>query len=178
MKKEIEVKILNIDPRKLRIRLKKIGAKQLLKPTVFKELYFESPLKKNIYSSFRMRNEGKDNFLTLKLKKEDKRFEIRDEFQVKIDDFEIMKKIFSILNFKIFRQREKIREEYKLGGLKIEIDTYPKMKPYLEIEATNKKDILNFLRKINFPLKYTTNKTATELIRDAGLNPDKLLFEK
>ncbi len=52
------------------------------------------------------------------------------------------------------------------------------MQPYIEIEASNKKHAIEFLKKIGFDITYTTNKTATEVIRHAGLNPDNLVFGK
>lgn len=178
MKREVEVKILNIDPKKLRRSLKKLGATQVFKPTIFREIYWKSPLQKWIYSSFRLRSEGKRNFLTLKIKKDDKHFEIRDEFEIEVGDFSTTIKILELAGFKIFRQREKRREEYKIGNIKIEIDEYPLMKPYMEIEASNKKEAEGFLKELGFPLEYTTNRTATEIIRDSGLNPDQLFFKK
>ena len=69
--KEIEVKILNINKSKMRKKLLKLGAKQTLKPTLFKELYFTDPQDKNNkrkYSSFRLRLEGKKAKITLKQK--------------------------------------------------------------------------------------------------------------
>jgi len=178
MKKEIEIKILNINPRKLRNTIKKLGGKQILRPTLLRELYFESPSGERVYSSFRLRSEGEKNFLTLKVKRNDKRFEIRDEYEVEVSDFAVTKSILELAGFKIFRQREKIRESYCVGTAHIEVDTYPGMRPYAEIESTNKKEIEKFIEKIGFPLEYATKKTATEVIRDADLNPDDLVFPK
>lgn len=176
MKREVEVKILNVDPVKLRKNLKKLGAIRVFSPTVFREIYWESPSEERAYSSFRLRSEGKRNFLTLKMKKDDQHFEIRDEFEVEVGDFSMTMRILELAGFKVFREREKRREEYQIGTIKIEIDEYPKMKPYMEIEASHKKDVLTLLKQLGFPLKYTTNRTATEIIQDAGLDPNNLLF--
>lgn len=176
MKREVEVKVLNIDPVKLRRSLRKFGAVRVFPPTVFREIYWESPSEERKYSSFRLRSEGKKTFLTLKMKKEDQHFEIRDEFEVEVGSFSMTVKILELAGFKIFREREKRREEYRIGAIKIEIDEYPKMKPYMEIEACTKKDILALLKQLGFPLKHTTNRTATEIIRDAGLDPEHLVF--
>jgi len=178
MKKEIEIKILNIDPKKFKINLKKLGGKMINKPTLLRELYFESPSEKRVYSSFRLRSEGQRSFLTLKMKKDDRQFEIRDEYEVEVSDFNTARKILELAGFNVFRQREKMRESYKVGTIRIEVDTYPEIKPYAEIESTNKKDIKEFLDKMGFVLEYAVKKTATEIIRDAGLNPDNLVFPK
>jgi len=178
MKKEIEIKILNIDPEKLRINVKKLGGERIFKPILLRELYLESPSTKRVYSSFRLRSEGKRSFLTLKMKKEDRQFEIRDEYEVEVSDFGTTRRILELAGFKVFRQREKMRESYRVGAIRIEVDTYPEMNPYAEIESANKKDIKKFIEKMGFALEYATKKTATEIIRDAGLNPDNLVFPK
>lgn len=178
MKKEIEIKILNINPRKLRAVIKRLGGGQILRPTLMRELYFESPAKDRVYSSFRLRSEGKKNVLTLKIKKLDKRFEIRDEYEVVVDNFNMTKNILELAGFKVFRNREKKRESFRVGKIRIEIDTYPGMNPYAEIESENKSDIEKFLNQIDFSLTYATKKTATEIIRDTGLDPDNLTFTK
>lgn len=178
MRREVEVKVLNVDQKKLRKNLKKMGAKRVFSPTLFQEIYWESPAEERVYSSFRLRSEGKKSFLTLKLKKEDREFEIRDEFEVEVADFQMIAKILQLAGLKIFRRREKLREEYLVGNIKVEIDEYPRMMPYMEIEATSKLAVRNFLEELGFPLRYSTKRTATEIIRDAGLNPDNLLFDK
>lgn len=178
MKKEIEIKILNINPRKLRTTVKKLGGRQILRPTLMRELYFESPMKDRIYSSFRLRYEGKKNLLTLKIKKQDKRFEVRDEYEVVVGDFDMTKNILELAGFKVFRNREKKRESFRVGKIRIDLDTYPGMNPYAEIESESRGEIEKFLNQIGFSLSYATKKTATEIIRDAGLNPDNLIFPK
>ena len=140
MKKEIEIKILNIDPSKLKRMIKNLGGRQILRSTLMRELYFESPADNRAYSSFRLRSEGNKIFLTLKVKKEDKRFEIRDEYEVEVNNFDTMKNILELAGFKCFRRRGKKRESYRLGNTRIEIDTYPGMNPYAEIESAKKRD--------------------------------------
>jgi adenylate cyclase, class 2 len=178
MKKEIEVKILNINRKKLKKSLKELGAKRVFRCTLFHEIYWESPSNERQCSSFRLRSEGRKSFLALKLKKDDSAFEIRDEFEVEVGDFKTTAEILELVGFKVFRQREKLREEYLLENVKVEIDEYPGVMPYMEIEASSKQAVKDFLKKINFPLRYTTNRTATEIIQDAGLNPNKLLFNE
>lgn len=178
MKKEIEVKILNIDKRKMRKILREIGAKQMLKPTLFKEYYFKSHIGNEAFSSFRLRSEGKRCFMTIKTKEKDNQFNIHNEYEVEVGSLDSAKKILEIAGFLAFRQREKYREEYKFGSVKVEIDEYPGVSPYVEIEAGTKKEAEQFIRKIGFMPKHTTNKTATEVIIDSGLSPDNLFFGK
>lgn len=178
MKREIEIKILDIDVKRVRRDLRKIGGRLIMKPTLMHELYFESAQKERAYSSLRLRKEGKKTFLTIKVKKEDKNFEIRDEYEIQVSSFEQAKKILEFMGFKIFRNREKIREEYKLKDTKIELDTYPNMNPYMEIEASSKKDVNTLLKSLNIKNSQIIKGTATEIIKSEGLDPNNLTFKK
>jgi adenylate cyclase class 2 len=178
MNKEIEIKILNVDRKKVTALLRKLGGRQVMRPTLMREVYWESPAPERRYSSFRLRSEGKETRLTLKLKKDDRDFLVRDEYETAVGDFGAAWQILELVGFKVFRQREKIREEYRVGRVKVEIDEYPRMRPYLEIEAHSKKDAESLLKKLGFSLDLASSETATEIIKRAGLNPDSLLFQK
>ncbi len=177
IKKEIEVKILNIDRKKIRSKLKELGARVIHRAVILNEVYFDLPGKKHQFSSFRLRSRGKRAFLTIKFKKLDDHFNIADEYETEVSGFALMKNMLQLAGFTIFRERQKIREEYVCGRVKVEIDEYPGMKPYLEIEATNKKNIETFLKRLGYSLSDTTNETATAVIKRAGLSPNRLFFK-
>ena len=180
--KEIELKILNVDVPAMRRKLKKLGLKRVMKPTLLHEIHFISENfrgKGSRASLFRLRKEGGRSFLTVKAKRrKDKRFDVRQETEVSVSDFEKTKKILEAVGFKILREREKFREEYKGKGVKVEIDSYPKIKPYAEVEGNDKKTVLKFLSTLGYSLKDTTNKTATGVLKEAGIGDGKLVFKK
>lgn len=177
MYKEIEIKVPNINIIDIRKKIKKIGGKKVFSSTLFYEIHFDSPIKKKSYSLFRLRKEGRKVYLTLKYKIERKGVFARDEYEIQVCDFNAMLVMLRRLGFIILRERQKMREEYKVGNAKIEIDTYPRMCPYLEIEGKNKKEIQGLLGKLNISWNCAVAKSSTEMIYDAGLNPDKLLFK-
>jgi adenylate cyclase class IV len=134
MHKEIEVKILNIDRKDIRRKLKGLGAELVHKPVLLREVYFDSPARNHKFSSFRLRSGGGKTFLTIKFRTSDKKFNVADE--------------------------------------------YPEMNPYVEIEAASKKEVESFVKKLGYSFADTTNETATGVIKKAGLNPNKLVFQK
>ncbi len=180
--KEVELKILNIDVPAMRRKLTKLGLKRVMKPTFFHEVHFTSRSfngKGSYASLFRLRKEGKQSFLAVKIKeKKDKRFDVRQETEVSVSDFEKTKKILESVGFEILREREKFREEYRMRGIKVEIDRYPRIGPYAEIEGNDKKTVLKFLSVLGFSLQDTTNKTATGILKEAGIGDGKLTFRK
>lgn len=173
--KEIELKILDVDINNLEKKLKDCGAKLILKPTVFREYYFEIPgltTEEREFYSFRLRAEGDVNVLTAKHKEEDDQFNINKEVEINVSSIEDTKELLSILRFKIFRQREKIREIYKIDNIKVMIDKYNGICPYAEIESTSKESVESFVKILGYSLKDTTNKTATTLLKESGLDPN------
>lgn len=179
--KEIEVKILNVDLQGIKKAFKTLGAKSVLKPTLFEEWYFEIPgvkEKERKFYSLRLRAEGKKNILTAKLQKEDQRYHVNEEVEIEVSDIKRTRTLLILLGFHVFRQREKIRETYQFESVKIVIDKYPGIRPYIEIESLKKGAILSFIQKLGYSAKDTTNKTATEVIKEAGLNPDRLFFKR
>ncbi len=179
--KEIELKILNVDGAKLRRGLRKLGARRLFPPVLVREVFLEQagvPVEGRGYSSFRLRSVGKTCELTVKVRKTDKRYSVHDEFEVNVSGFEETLKLLTVLGFQVFRRREKVREEWKLGGVKVEIDEYPKMLPYMEIEGRSREAVGRFLKSLGMSAEHATNATATEIMRGAGLDPDNLVFKK
>lgn len=176
MHKEIEIKVIDIDRDALRVSLEKLGARRVMEPTFLKEVFWESTGGKSSYSCFRLRQEGAKCFLTLKMNVEDERFKVREEHQVEVADFDEMKRILELAGFRIFRRREKIREEFRLGDVTVDVDEYPGMKPYFEIEGPDGETIERVLEQLGFTMADATNATAADVIKAAGLNPDLLVF--
>lgn len=179
--KEIELKILNIDGVKLRKGLRKLGAKRVLTPVLVREVFLEQagvPVEGRAYSSFRLRSVGTKCELTVKVRKSDKKYSVHDEFEVNVSGFDETLKLLNALGFRVFRRREKVREEWKLGGVKVEIDEYPKMLPYMEVEGRSRKAVERFLKSLGVSAEHASNATATEIVRGAGLDPDNLVFKK
>lgn len=175
---EVEVKILNIDTDKIIQELLERGAEVLQPRTLFKEAYFDTLHKKESISTLRLRDEGGKVYLTVKTLpgKLSNSFLKRVEHEAEVSSYEKIREILEILGFKEFRSRQKYRQSFKINNCKVEIDEYPKMKPYLEIEAKNETDLRNFMKTFNIPFAISTNMTATQIIEKAGLNPNNLVF--
>lgn len=180
--REVELKILNVNVPAMRRKLKKLGLKRVMKPTLLREIHFTSKTFNGRGSSaslFRLRKEGDESFLTVKTKRrKDRRFDVRQETEISVSDFEKTEKILKSVGFEVLREREKFREEYRAKGIKVEIDNYPKIKPYAEIEGSDKKAVLKLLLMLGYSLRDTTNKTATGILKEAGIGDGKLTFGK
>jgi adenylate cyclase class 2 len=138
---EKEIKFLNINPNLVEKKLKEIGAKKLFE-RLYKRRVFDYPdLTLNKKGAWlRVRDEGDKIMLGFK-----KRIGMGDgdrgndkgmeEVEVQVDDFnktcDILLK--SGLIEKHYVENKRIR--YQLDDIEFDIDFWPKLEPYLEIEA-------------------------------------------
>ena len=144
---EKEVKFLNINPTLIQKKLKKIGAKFCF-DLIYKRKVFDYPdlrLDKN-GAWVRVREEGDKIKMSFK-----KRIGMGDggaindkgmeEIEIEVDDFNKAAKI--LLNIGLIEKHytENRRIRYKLNNIEFDIDFWPKLKPFLEIEAPSWKKI-------------------------------------
>ena len=179
MPREVELKILEVNVREMHERLMRLGARKVEQGLVH-EVAFDFPdgrIKKRD-ELFRIRKYRKRTEITYKTNSaHDKDFLDHDEYETVVEDFDTICKIMKLLGLKMVRDREKRRTSYVLGKVKIEIDKYPTIPAYMEIEGS-KKDIKDTLRRLGHSMKDTTNMTSTKVLRYYGKNPDYQKFRK
>jgi|SRR3989344_2510977 len=164
--KEIELKILNINPKEITKKLLKLGAKSFGERFII-EKHFDFPNGRisNSKESFRLRKLGNKNELAYKHSLiKDKNFKIYEEIETEIINYDDMEKIIKKLGLDMIKYKEKKRISFILKNLKIEIDKYPNIPPYLEIEG-NEKDIKSLLKDLGYSLSQTTNMNATNVLK-------------
>ena len=138
---EIEVKFLNIDPDLIENRLKEVGAKKVFE-RFYKRKAFDYPdLRLDKAGAWiRLRDEGDKITLAFKqrigmaadAKSNDKGME---EIEVEVDDFEKTANLLLKAGFIEKHYAENKRIRYQLNDIEFDIDFYPQLEPYLEIEA-------------------------------------------
>lgn len=166
---EIETKILEINKTEVVEKLQALGA-ELLFEGVMRATYFdfedESLQKSNRLLRLRMEGDNK----VLVFKKVSREEGIRDnvETSVNISDFDGVATIFKELGLKENFFQEKFRTEYKIGGLKVAIDTYKgrlaHIPTFLEIEGHNASEVKEFAIKLGFSPEHFVNWSTKELV--------------
>ncbi|HEY4525921.1 MAG TPA: CYTH domain-containing protein [Candidatus Paceibacterota bacterium] len=143
MAEEIEVKFLNIDPAQTEAKLLEIGALKV-RDFFYRRRVFDYPdwrLDK-AHSWLRLRDEG--DKITLSFKKRigaDKHDgtgndDGMEEVEIVVDDFEKTVQLLLALGFIEKHYAENKRSRWIKDGVEFDIDTFPELEPYLEIEAT------------------------------------------
>lgn len=139
---EIEAKVLEIDRETLINKLQALGATFDFEDEFF-AIYFDDEDRRlsGKQQVLRIRKEGNDLRMTFKAPHADTQAGIRsrEELELPIGDFEMMRVILQRLGYLEYLKMRKIRTQYSLDGTHIVIDTHiddlAYIPPYLEIEA-------------------------------------------
>jgi predicted adenylyl cyclase CyaB len=150
MGKEIEVKIRNIDKKKIIEKVLNLGAKKVFSGRIID--YRFDTVQRDLSQkgkALRIRKKGKNIYLNLKGKKKTYENVInRREIGVRISNFKVMQRILNELGLiKIF-ELDKIRTEFKLENMKFDIDEYVGLDPILEIEGDSYENVQEYIKKL------------------------------
>lgn len=167
--KEIEVKILGIDPDAIRSKLADLGAEKTF-DGLLRVRYFDTPdgeIRKN-GDLLRVRDyEGEKVEITHKTNKRiDNGFKIYDEQNVHAEDFDEVTEMFKELGFEVTTYYEKKRAVFKFGNTEIVIDEYPKIPPFLEIEAESHDEIEEMIEKLGLKDNERSSQTINGLLKE------------
>jgi len=175
--KEIEIKVLDIQKEKIQTKLLKLGAENHGENFII-EKAFDFPKKSGmkINGLLRLRKVNETVELCYKQKIQgNETFKIEEETETTVNDFDITQKILLSIGLEEKRHREKKRTSFTLNNTKIEIDEYPKIPPYIEIEGSEE-EIEKTLGLLGFTLEDTCTLTATDVIKQYGENHEFLVF--
>jgi adenylate cyclase class 2 len=175
--REIEIKILNVDTKKIEKKLRALGAKRIEKCLIHDKLFNYPDMRIPKDELFRVRNHENRVEITYKANPGKSEFLEHDEYQTEVKDFDTICKILELLGLIVTCDRQKKRTSYKLGKVKFEIDKYPTIPSYMEIEG-NKEDIKKMLGKLGFTMKDTTNMNATQVLKYYKQDPSYQRFKK
>lgn len=136
MPTEIEVKFLNVDHESMRIRLKELGAVCKHPNRLTKRLVLDFPDKRlrKIAGWVRIRDEG--DRVTLSYKQLNTRsISGMQEAEVGVDDFAKAEVFLKAIGLESYAYQETRRESWELDDVQIELDEWPWIQPFVEIEA-------------------------------------------
>ncbi|MEM0997606.1 MAG: class IV adenylate cyclase [Bacteroidota bacterium] len=141
---EIEAKILDIDPDRLRLRLAELGAPRSFAGELH-AIFFSHPADDLAARGavLRLRREGEATVLTYKerMPDHDPALKVLDEREVGVADFAGMREILRGLGYREMKSTRKFREQFELPGAHVVIDSYREELAYIpvfcEIEAAS-----------------------------------------
>ena len=165
--REIEVKILEINVEEIRKKLLDLGAEKVFEGEIQMTSYdFPDNRLEKKGEFIRLRKLGEKVELCHKGKKEDSHLKVREEIEITVNDFKDTVKILENIGLVKYYEGNKKRESYKLGKISFEIDFYPLIPPFLEIEAPSEEEVEKYVEKLGYTMKQTTNLSGYRLEKD------------
>ena len=145
---EYEVRVLEIDVEKIKDKLRGLNATLMEESFQRRYLYDFKPVNPNKW--FRLRTNGKTTTLTIK-NVESSKIDGTRELEIVVDDFDKADEILNELGYTARGIQENKRIKYNLNGVEIDIDTWPRIPTYLEIEGKSEEEVYNTLDLLDIP---------------------------
>jgi len=145
MHTEYEVRILDIDIEKIINKLEKLGATKVAEFNYKRRVYNFNP--PTDHKWIRLRTDGNKTTLTIK-KIESFSIDGTQEMEIEVSDFEETNKMLEEMGYKSHTYQENKRIRYLLDDVELDIDTWPYIPSYLEIEGINEAAVKNMMKKL------------------------------
>ena len=134
MKHEYEAKFLSVDVAGLRAKLAALGAVRAFPRTLLTRKIFENDALEG-GAWLRLRDEGARSTLTLKQVTDATTIDGTTEIETEVADLRAMSEILHRLGLREVRYQENYREEWRLGEVVFDFDTWPGLPTFVEIEG-------------------------------------------
>lgn len=154
MKTEYEIRVLEINKEEIIKKLEELGATKKGEFNQKRYVYDLRPAETEKW--IRLRTDGEVTTLTYK--------DITSntiggtkEVEIEVDDFDKTNEFLENIGFKNKGYQENIRIQYILNDIEIDIDSWPMIPTYLEIEGNSEEEVLEMIKLLKVaPQKLTT----------------------
>lgn len=178
MQTEFEVKFYPINKREYRKKMKALGAKLLVPERKMRTVLADKRNNPRLDCNYiRIRNEGNLIRLSAKIHAE-KGGKLSDqkETDVEVSHFDRTVEILKRSGLRFTYYQEKLRETWEFERVEITIDTWPGLKPIIEIEASSEEEVKRIAEKLGFDWGNKILTAAAEVFAKVyGLGIDEIL---
>lgn len=92
------------------------------------------------------------------------------ETEIEVSNINEANNLLEALGFVYKSYQEKERMTYSLDGYELDIDTWPRIPAYVEVEGKSENDLENILNKLGYSIEDTISCTADEIYEKYGLS--------
>jgi len=172
MKTEYEIRVLEIDVNKMKKKLDSLGATKVGEWEQKRYVYDFIPKRENQW--IRLRTNGKESTLTYKNVEKDT-IDGTKELEIVVDDFKKTNEMLEILGYKSKGYQENNRIRYMLNGVEIDIDSWPKIPTYMEIEGKDEEEVNATLKLLDIDKEKVTALNCEDIYKKIyGINIDEI----
>ncbi len=166
---EIEARILDINKDGLIKKLEKLGAQKVADYEQKRYIYDFKPVEEHKW--IRLRTNGIKTSLTIKEIRNDK-IDGTKELEIEVSDFNKTHSILNELGYTHRAYQENKRTRYMYEGIEIDIDTWPLIPTYVELEGDSEKSITNFIEKLGYKKEEIVTYDVSKIYEHYGLDID------
>lgn len=167
MNTEYEIRVLEIDKQKLIDKLERLGTE--FKGDNEQRRYVYDVIPKEDGKWIRLRTNGKKTTLTYK-NVVSTTIDGTKELEVEVSDFEKTNELLENMGIKNRGYQENRRTQYVLNGVEIDIDSWPMIPTYVEIEGKNEDEVLKTLDLLELPKDKVTTLDVESVYMKYGID--------
>jgi len=177
--KELEVKILEVNRKKIEKTLTRLGAKKVFDGDIQTMFFdFKDASIVNGKNVLRLRKEQDKIELTYKKVRITETAKLAEEYSVDVSNLETMKKILENIGLSVTENMQKHRVSYTIDHTRFDIDcyagNYAYIPEFMEIESENTDLIHKYAALLGFNAKDCLPWSTEELIRHYSTRKEKL----
>lgn len=167
MNTEYEIRVLEIDKEKLIKKLEELGAE--FKGDNEQKRYVYDIIPKEDGKWIRLRTNGRKTTFTYKNVVKTT-IDGTKELEVEVSDFEKTNELLENMGIKSRGYQENKRTQYILNGVEIDIDSWPMIPTYVEIEGKNEEEVMNTLEILELPKDKVTTLDVDSVYKKYGID--------
>ena len=160
---EYEVRVLEINVDEIKSKLESLGAILQEDVTQKRYVYDFNPVDPNKW--IRLRTNGTKTTLTIK-QIESSNIDGTKEMEIVVEDFDTTNEILNELGYKARNAQENKRIKYDLNGVEVDIDSWPMIPTYLEVEGSSEEEVYKTLELLGIDKDKATSLDVTGIYKD------------
>ncbi|MXQ54421.1 class IV adenylate cyclase [Shimazuella alba] len=166
---EFEAKVIEINPEEVEKKIIQLGGSKVGKVLMKRYVYDINPQRRGHW--IRLRDDGKQTTLTVK-KIHNDGISGTEEEEVIVDDLEKTNALLCLIGFTPKAYQENERTSFVLNNAKLEIDHWPMIPAYLEIEADSKEGVIETAQLLGFREEQLTGENTVKIYARYGIDLD------
>lgn len=172
MKIEYEVRVLEIDKEEFIKKIEALGAKKIGDFEQKRYVYDLVPYKSDC-EWIRLRTNGKKATLAYK-NVEVKTIDGTKELEIEVSDFEVTRELLEKMGYEHRNYQENRRTQYILDDVEIDIDSWPLIPTYVELEGKSKEAVEDIIEKLELDKTKITALDVQSVYHEYGIDINKI----
>lgn len=164
MHTEYEARFLAVDTDAVHDRLRSLSATLTMPRTLMRRIVFKNNDIEQRGGWLRLRDEGHRITLTYKqTTNETSAIDTTLEAEIHVNDFETTKTLLEAMGFQALRYQENYREEWKIAEVTFDLDTWPDLPTFLEVEGPDEDTVRHAAESLGLDLAQASYGSVDEV---------------